>query len=100
MTSNRKKPGMAFWAIAVVVVALVLYPLSFGPACWWFSNPEPHSRGFAPRIFWPMGWVATNGPEPCRRAIRWYALLAIDGVDLPTDLNGSWTPIFRGPRGN
>ena len=33
MASNRKKPGVAFWATVVVVVALVAYPLSFGPAC-------------------------------------------------------------------
>ena len=32
--SDRKKPGVAFWATVVVVVALVAYPLSFGPACW------------------------------------------------------------------
>jgi len=29
----RKKPGVAFWATVVMVVVLVLYPLSFGPAC-------------------------------------------------------------------
>jgi hypothetical protein len=29
MTLSRKKPGVAFWATVVVVVALVEYPLSF-----------------------------------------------------------------------
>jgi hypothetical protein len=33
MTGDRKKPGVAFWT-TVVVVCLLLYPLSFGPACW------------------------------------------------------------------
>ena len=33
MNDSRKKPGVAFWATMVVVVALVVYPLSFGPAC-------------------------------------------------------------------
>ena len=33
MIEARKKPGMAFWATVVVVVVL-LYPLSFGPAVW------------------------------------------------------------------
>jgi hypothetical protein len=32
MTSH-KKPGVAFWATVVVVVVL-LYVASFGPACW------------------------------------------------------------------
>ena len=30
MTSDRNKPGVAFWATVVVVVVLVAYPLSFG----------------------------------------------------------------------
>jgi hypothetical protein len=34
MNTDRKKPGVAFRATAVVVAILVLYPLSFGPACW------------------------------------------------------------------
>jgi hypothetical protein len=34
MTPDRKKPGVAFWATVVVVVVLLAYPLSFGPACW------------------------------------------------------------------
>ncbi len=28
----RKKPGVAFWATVGLVVVLVAYPLSFGPA--------------------------------------------------------------------
>ena len=32
MTSEHKKPGVAFWATVVLVVGLVLYPLTFGPA--------------------------------------------------------------------
>ena len=32
--TDRKHPSAAFWATVVVVVALVAYPLSFGPACW------------------------------------------------------------------
>jgi hypothetical protein len=31
---ERKKPGVTFWATVVMVVTLVAYPLSFGPACW------------------------------------------------------------------
>jgi hypothetical protein len=31
--TNRKQPGVAFWATVVVVAVLVGYPLSFGPAC-------------------------------------------------------------------
>jgi len=32
MSVDRKKPGLAFWAAVVLLLALV-YPLGFGPAC-------------------------------------------------------------------
>jgi hypothetical protein len=34
LMTSRKKPGLAFWATVALVVVLVAYPLSFGPACW------------------------------------------------------------------
>ena len=34
MNPSRKKPGVTAWPTGVVVVALVAYPLSFGPAIW------------------------------------------------------------------
>jgi len=103
MTTDRKKPGMAFWATVVVVVVLVAYPLSFGPACWWFSrenrihayfgpSPVPKQR-LAPHLYWPIGWLATNGPRSIRRAIFWYAMLGAspercDEICLPIDKEG------------
>ena len=38
--TERKKSGVAFWAAVVLVVLLVGYPLSFGPACWITSRAE------------------------------------------------------------
>jgi hypothetical protein len=38
MTTDQKKSGVAFWATIGVVVLLVAYPLSFGPACWVVSR--------------------------------------------------------------
>jgi len=94
---NRKE-RWAKWTLAAMIVSLpLLYILGFGPACWWSLGAKPHSRGLVSRFYWPIGWVVANGPEPCQRAARWYALLAIDGVDLPTDSKGSFIPVFRGP---
>ena len=61
MTSDRKKPGVAFWATVVVVVALLAYPLSFGPACWAVG------RGFwkaehAAILFRPLAVLTWRGP--------------------------------------
>lgn len=41
--NHRKKPGVAFWGTAVLVVLLVGYPLSAGPAYWidrWVAPPK------------------------------------------------------------
>jgi hypothetical protein len=38
MTSDRNKPGVAFWATVVVVALPLIYVLSFGPACWISSH--------------------------------------------------------------
>jgi hypothetical protein len=103
--TDRKKPGVAFWATVVVVVLLLGYPLSFGPACWWFSPPRsdgtwaislsdtwPH----APRMYWPCGWLVQYGPESVGAFIKWYGTLRADVVLLPTDSSGqSLTAITR-----
>jgi hypothetical protein len=34
MTTDRKKPGVAFWATLVLIAGLVAFPLSAGPASW------------------------------------------------------------------
>jgi hypothetical protein len=77
--TNRKKPGVAFWATVVLIAMLVGYPLSFGPACWWFLGPmPPHaiataSANFAHRMYWPAGWFAVYAPNSVGDAIFWYA---------------------------
>jgi hypothetical protein len=38
--TNRKKPGVAFWASVVVVVGLVVYPLAYGPIGWLCERPN------------------------------------------------------------
>jgi hypothetical protein len=66
MPSDRKKPGLAFWATVVLVVVLVAYPLSFGPACWLTSHLES-GAGFVSvfyrpifRITYPNPFIAEN----------------------------------------
>ena len=55
MTPSRKKPGVAFWPTVVVVVALVAYPLSFGPACWIASRTGTDRSPFYTTIYAPLG---------------------------------------------
>jgi hypothetical protein len=61
MNSHREKPGLAFWA-AVVLVAALAYPLSFGPAFWVSSRCECGIR--AVTIFYrPILQLWTSGPR-------------------------------------
>src|SRR5262249_3659299 len=97
MTSNHQRPAASLWIAVALVVVVLAYPISFGPACWWCSrefeiNFNP-GKGWpkAPRIYWPMGWLARNGPLPIRRMIKSYALRRTTRIFLPTDSRGvSW----------
>src|SRR5262245_61919577 len=75
MTSSRKKPGMAFWATVVVVLA-VLYPLAYGP--WWYARGKWGSRlpvEIARYVFKPVELALHYGPdfatEPFERYCLW-----------------------------
>jgi hypothetical protein len=101
--TSRKQPGVAFRATVVAVVVLVAYPLSFGPACWWFATSEDFGDGVvdecAPRLYWPIGWLGRNGPERLKNAVNWYATIGVEHVVLPTDPRGVvWYGAFRSIR--
>jgi hypothetical protein len=73
MTTDRKKPGVAFWATVALVVVLVVYPLSFGPACWLDSRTllPAWSVRFLRSFYSPM----LDGPKSVRDALMWYGYL-------------------------
>ena len=78
MTSDGKKPGVAFWATVVVVAVLVAYPLSFGPACW-ISSRIGRGKGFVvdavQLVYQPMLRLGCEGPDSVRRGIEWWVTL-------------------------
>jgi hypothetical protein len=92
---NRRE-RWAKWTLVVVVGSPVLYVASFGPACWWFGRTEqPPLVGmggpikFAPRMYWPIGWLAFHGPQFVCDSINWYANLDDRcGVAFPVDPYG------------
>jgi hypothetical protein len=75
--TSRKKPGVAFWATVVLVAVLVLYPLSFGPACWlaYRDYMSDDVRHIATVAYSPIAWISENGPKPLQDAIASYASL-------------------------
>ena len=93
MTSDRKKPGVAFWATAGLVVVL-LYFASFGPACWLDSRGIIASW-LIERSYLPIRKLAHCSPEPMRSALNWYACVGIAEPELvPIDPES----LFIGPK--
>jgi len=84
---SRKKPGVAFWA-TMVVVALVGYALSFGPACWLIESPlqcMTNGRAVAieavASIYQPLVALSVDGPKYISKPICWYAGCFSEGDD-------------------
>lgn len=93
---SRRRHGWPFWFAGVLCALPMLYVLSFGPACWWFAE-SVISHGMSCNIlnarglYWPMGWIAENGPDPVCDAINWYGTLFGSGwVHVPTKPSGDW----------
>jgi hypothetical protein len=96
MMTDRKKPGVAFWATVVLAALLVGYPLSFGPACWltsqelgFLTSPPPQDR--LPRamiVYWPLGRLALS-QSPLRKPVQWWMALGLrrgNAAVVPTSM--------------
>ncbi len=76
MTTSRKQPGVAFWA-TVVVVVVVVYLLSIGPACWLTSRLDAGVE-FVSIVYRPITLFfvgSDHGVSPVGTAIRWYSCI-------------------------
>jgi hypothetical protein len=78
---DRKKPGVAFWATVVVVVLLVLYPLSFVPACWISSRVQPNGV-YVSAVYRPVLVAKGNSPSWIQAAVNRSILFGIRGSSL------------------
>jgi hypothetical protein len=88
MTTDPKKPGVAFWATVVVVVALVAYPLSYGPAYWLADNVLPRWAYHKVEAFYLPLTIVMVQTEPTTNLLNWYLLLFVNGLmpdDYPDD---------------
>jgi hypothetical protein len=79
--TSRKKPGVAFWA-TVGLVVIVLYVLSFGPACWLAFNVLPESMFPAFEVLYAPLDTCADLTEPTKKALRWYTDLWFDSARL------------------
>ena len=83
MSEPRKSPGVAFWAtvVLIVLVAVALYALSWGPATWFVARDrqprwtfDAYLAIYCP-IFWLDDLLEANGPKPIHDAVENYYFL-------------------------
>src|SRR5262249_23483743 len=96
MGDDRKRTGLAFWVTALLVVGLVAYPLSFGPACWITSRTRVGASAI-PTAYRPMTWFMSIS-EPAYDALDWYTgLIAAGGwgwIDQENEATGQYEPVW------
>ncbi len=74
--TDRKQPGVAYWATVVVVVGLLAYPLSLVIISLLDDlDLTPPFDSTAGEILWaycaPLRWVISNGPDWIRDPLLW-----------------------------
>src|ERR1700681_3130996 len=82
MRSPPRHPSVGFWITVALVVALVGYPLSFGPAVW-LTTRGYVGEATVNSFYWPVLWSAAHVP-PLENAVDWWASLGIPDGELVT----------------
>jgi hypothetical protein len=91
----NRRGRWAKWVLGVMLALPLLYVAGFGPACW-LAKPRPTNRSgvarhfpdddhavFAPRIYWPIGWVVRNrNYRTFTRIVTWYAYLGHSSTEV------------------
>src|SRR5262249_4370801 len=92
MTSARKDPSVALW-LTIILVVLVGYPLSFGPACWITSRADDREL---PTAYLPIGWLLGNSPRLIVVAFIAYAQVGMPaGSHITIPAEGDIVSVIR-----
>ena len=75
---QKKKPNAGLWITVVLIVVLVGYPLSFGPACW-ISSRIGMGASLIPTVYEPVvatfGDPQANEPGAIGEWLMWYSMV-------------------------
>jgi hypothetical protein len=84
--TDRKKPGVAFWA-TVVAVTVLAYPLSIGPATWLEARYSTEdSPSILDSVYRPVLWTAHRSPDFVKNSLEWYLSIGLPaGEDATFD---------------
>jgi hypothetical protein len=102
MSEEPKKPGAAYIMTVSLVLVLLLYPLSLGPACWIASRANRGATTLGD-VYRPITWAMSRN-ERILVGMNWYSQLGADGFWLwqttdkePDRLVWTETAIFTNP---
>ncbi len=78
--TSRKHPSGACWATLVMVVVLLAYPLSYGPAGWLCTRfDQPELWNSLPRtVYAPVLWAERHIPAPISEAYDLYVNMCVN----------------------
>jgi hypothetical protein len=94
MNDDRKKPGAALWCSVALIVALIAYPLSFGPACWATSRLRVGADTVS-LIYQPITWAVFRSQVIAAMLIPYSELLAAPDwhwVLFVSEAGSRWMP--------
>src|SRR5436190_1654140 len=66
---------LRIWTAGLLLAALIIYPLSFGPACWYVSNTGYRYKGLIEVIYTPLAWFIDESPVIVHEVMSSYANL-------------------------
>ncbi len=73
---EEPRPRMShMWILFAILATMVLYPLSFGPACWIVSRMGSGGEGWIGTIYAPVLWAWRQSPDPVQTRVTDFANL-------------------------
>jgi hypothetical protein len=87
--TDRKKPGVGFWTTVVAVVVLILlYPLSLGPAIW--LTARGYFRESVVQSIYRPFLVSAEYVEIVESAVTWWGSLGVPDNKAVTFIYETW----------
>lgn len=82
--TERKRAGVGFW-VTIGLAAILIYALSWGPACWlWVNGHVPDWAASSVHfVYRPIGLLYERGPQPIPKILNCYAALWMPALPLP-----------------
>ena len=77
MSDERKRAGTGFW-LTVALAAVLVYPVSFGPACWIPCRTRTGAR-ILPMVYRPIIWAWDRLPRSLSSTLYGYSRMGATG---------------------